>query len=188
MRVRGDTQHCWWWWGHGLQLPAGPSVPQDEPLGPGLLGVVVSPIVTNMGDQRRFPGLRLLVGFPETRAEQFVVRRIPGSCSSSQRLLGLVVPRLPHSFKSSKQDLGVRSWEGHPELPGVRNWWLQRLLEVVVSTWASGNCSSWQQPPPHGKIHPSAPGAQGCCTLTITSLLVHGWSWGHDSPKQNQRV
>lgn len=100
---RGDTQHCWWWWGNGLQLPAGPTVPQDEPLGPRLLRVVVSPIVTNMGDQRRFPGLRLLVGFPEGRAEQFGVR-IPGSCSSSQRLLGLVVPQLPHSFKSSKQD------------------------------------------------------------------------------------
>lgn len=24
--------------------------------------------------------------------------------------------------------------------------------------------------------------------MTITSLLIHGWSWGHDCPTQNQRV
>lgn len=49
------------------------------------------------------------------------------------------------------------------------------LLEVVV-------------PPPFVNIHPLAPGAQDCSTLTITSFLVHGWSWGHGSPTQNQRV
>lgn len=56
----GERQHCLLSGVglRGLQLPAAPTVTQEEPLGPGLLGVVGSPITTATSGLRSFLGLR----------------------------------------------------------------------------------------------------------------------------------
>ena len=41
-------------------------------------------------------------GFLEARAEQLVMRRTPGSCSTAPSLLGLAVHQLAHGWENAK--------------------------------------------------------------------------------------
>lgn len=126
-------------------------------------------------------------GFLEARAEQLVIRRTPGSCSTSHRLLGLVVHQLPHGWENANIGFGGEAVGGTPEAPEEELVLAETLRSCSFSEGTVGVVVPRSNLLPF-RIYPSAPGAWGCSTLTITSLLIHGWSWGHDCPTQNQRV
>lgn len=86
-------------------------------------------------------------GFLEARAEQLVIRRTPGSCSTLHRLLGLVVHQLPHGWENANIGFGGGAVGGTPEAP-EEELVLAETLRSCSLRGDCGSCSSQKQPPP----------------------------------------